>query len=208
MNVPILLGQSTVAGFIYAFTSITGIILCLHYILENNWFSGVVFAIGVVLVQIFWGVFASLAFVLPAVTSHIEPKWFSLMGAVVLFVMAYLLFRAKVSTTITPKHAAAIRSFKMFFIGVVISLPFVVRIVGYMGLFATLGVHRTTSTLFDIITISLGVGLGAAIWWLGFTLIVACFRSRVTAHSLLILNKASAVLFIVLGAVSLWPVFN
>jgi threonine/homoserine/homoserine lactone efflux protein len=199
-----LIIDGLVAGFAYAFMAFAGAILCVRYVLQKGWLSGAVFGLGVATVQALWAAIASLAFVGPSFGINPNNKMFGVVGTIVLFFMAYKMYRSPSEEISDPEASSANRhALKAYLSGVGISAPFAIRILGYLGIFTALGIHLAHPSISDAVPLAIGVMFGSFIWWLGFVLLTLQFRNKVTPDRLKILNKVSAIIFTVLGIISL-----
>lgn len=74
-------------------------------------------------------------------------------------------------------------------------------ILSFVGLFAALGMAETGGLA--ALTVTWGVFLGSAIWWVVLTTLVGAFRPRVTPGGLVWINRLSGVVLLAFGLIAI-----
>lgn len=183
-----------VVGFLYTFAQFAAILLCIRHVLRDGWWSGMALGLGNAASQI---IFVLLAVWLSHYPVAVEPlnKIFIVLTAIVLFIMAYH-FRKHPDYTLSP-----------FLLGVMVTIPFVVDITGYLGILQGAGLQLALQSSTEIGFLLIAVVLGNIIWWLIFTGIVAIFHKKTTEQRLRTLNKIIFIIMICLGVLTLGTLF-
>lgn len=88
-----------------------------------------------------------------------------------------------------------------FFTSFFITLSNPITIIGFGGLFATLGVINDDSTYYEISALLFGVFLGAMLWWSSLVTIVNIFRKKIRLRNLFWINRITGIIVLVSGIV-------
>ena len=172
--------------------------ICLKRTLNRGKFHGYAAGLGATAADGFYALLA--AFGLSFVICFLEDynNWFRLLGGVFLILMGVYLLRDKsknqeVDLT-KPESGHLGQSFSAAFL---LNLSNFLMLLVYLAIFSGFGVDDPQVHLFSAISIVLGVMMGCALWWFLFVTVAALFRSRMTPHSLVTMNKITS--WIVIG---------
>jgi len=88
-----------------------------------------------------------------------------------------------------------------FFSSLMIALSNPITIIGFGGVFASLGVIHKANTTAYVITLLSGVFCGAIMWWLSLSSVVEIFRRKIRLRNIIMINKVTGTIIYVLGIV-------
>jgi threonine/homoserine/homoserine lactone efflux protein len=144
---------------------------------------------------------AIAAFGLTAVTSVLVGgrMVLGIVGGLVLIWLGYRTFVARPSTAAAdaarPGLAAALASIYA------LTMTNPMTILSFAAVFAALGLSG--GSVVDAATLTFGVLVGSALWWVVLTTVVGHLRARVTPTALTWVNRASGALIVAFGVVAI-----
>ena len=182
-------------------------LLCIQRTLEDGLRVGVSTGLGAALADTIFGALAAygLASVSHLLMAHRDAL--RLVGAVVLVVLAWGAWRKK-----PPQQAKApvhVRALAGFGTGLAVTLSNPMTVMGFLGIFAGLGLEELARGSGDAGQLVAGVAVGSTLWWLGLCGGTQALRPRLGPQHLAWANKLAAVLLAGFAVVALaavaWP---
>jgi threonine/homoserine/homoserine lactone efflux protein len=196
---PSLFLRGLVLGFTIAAAVGPISLLVLRRTLAYGRIYGLASGLGVALADATYGGIA--AFGLTAITSLLVGA----RAALAILGGAFLVYLAWRTMTSRPKEVAAaadrpglIGAFLTIF-GLTMTNP--MTIISFAAIFAGLGVVGGGGA--DAALLTLGVFCGSALWWVLLTSVVAVFRTRLTVHALVWVNRVSGAVLLVFGVAAI-----
>ncbi len=175
-------------------------VLCIQRTLSGARSSGFISGLGAATADT---VFATLAiFALSWITGFISKyeMWVEALGGllVVIFGLSLFLQKPKRGSTVERRSNAG-HHIANYISVLFLTLPNPAYFFVFVAIFAAMGIGVDIDTAQKWIIIS-GVMIGASAWWFILTWVVSKFRKNFTVRKLLILNKISGGIIILLGA--------
>ena len=125
------------------------------------------------------------------------------LGSLFLIFMGIKIYRSDTITIYKKKlkdfKISTTKIFKDFLYSLLLALSNPITIIGFGSFFATFGMAKELKNNFEVIILLISILLGAASWWLLVSVIVHKFRKKMTLKSIVIINKISGLLIVVLG---------
>jgi threonine/homoserine/homoserine lactone efflux protein len=182
-------------------------LLCIQRTLEDGLRVGLATGLGAALADTVFGAIAAygLASISDILMAHRDTL--RLVGGLVLLLLAWGAWRKKPpEASKTPIHVRALAGFGTG-LGVTLSNP--MTIMGFLGIFAGLGLDELAKGHDRAVQMVAGVALGSALWWLGLCGGTQLLRPRIGPENLKWANKLAAILLVAFAALALgavvWP---
>ncbi len=182
-------------------------LLCIQRTLEDGLRVGLATGLGAALADAIFGALAAygLASVSHVLVAHQDTL--RAVGAAVLFLLAWGAWRK------TPPEAARapihVRALAGFGTGLGVTLSNPMTVMGFLGIFAGLGLDELAQGSGKAAQLVAGVAIGSALWWLGLSAGTQALRPRLGPQHLSWANKLAAILLAAFGAIALaavvWP---
>ena len=194
-----------VRGLVLGFTIAAAVgpisLLCIRRTLAEGPVVGLVSGLGVATADGTYGAIA--AFGLTAITDVLVAgqRVLALLGGVFLLWLAWRTFRSVPTTVATETNGRrrGLAGAYLSTLGLTLTNP--MTILSFAALFVGLGV--TAGDVAGATTLTLGVFLGSAAWWVVLTTVVSLLRSRITPTWLRRVNIASGLLIGAFGVVAI-----
>jgi len=174
-------------------------LLTIRRTLAHGQLYGLVSGLGVALADATYAAIA--AFGLTAVTSVLvgSRAVLGLVGGVVLVWLGYRTFVARPTTAPSDADRPGLAAAFLSIYGLTMTNP--MTILSFAAVFAALGLSG--GSFLGAATLTLGVLLGSALWWVVLTTVVGRLRARVTPAALVWVNRASGALIVALGVIAI-----
>ena len=188
----LLLSKGLIAGFCYSLVSVTAGLYCAHFVVKRGWLCGFVAGAGIASVQLIWAFLAML--ILDYSMDHIpvNPVIISLIGAGVLYVLAWKAYQTSKEPLHTPKTVPH-QKLKAFLQAFPLALAYPLRTVGFAAILALLGTHRLAPySIWQGMGTVIGVGIGALSWWTLITLAVLGLKQRISPTFIQLTRRLTA----------------
>ncbi|MBN2892290.1 MAG: LysE family transporter [Bacteroidales bacterium] len=126
--------------------------------------------------------------------------WLALIGGVFLIFIGYKIYKSDTVKQYRSKKKVSKRKMANDFASsFILALSNPVTILGFTGFFASAGIIGHNTTLFHILILLGGVFVGATSWWFGISLTVNHFKKKITLRKIVMINRVTGVLIVVLG---------
>ncbi len=198
----ILLIKCIASGFLLAAPIGPVNLICMRYTLSEGRMSGLMAGMGAALADALYG--AAAAAGLSILTTFISQydAVFRWGGGVFIFLLGIATFRAQPKSTSDNKNSK--HSLHKLCAGVfLLTLTNPVTIFTFIAVFSSFGISALVTDLSTTLLAAVGVFIGSALWWGALTSIVCLFRSRVTPHVIVQINKIAGIIISLLGIASI-----
>lgn len=174
-------------------------LLTIRRTLAHGQLYGLVSGLGVALADATYAAIA--AFGLTAITSVLVGGRVVLgvVGGLVLISLGYRTFVAKPSAAASDADGPSLPVAFSSIYALTMTNP--MTILSFAAVFAALGL--TGGSALEAATLTVGVLVGSALWWVVLTTVVGQLRSRVTPEALTWVNRASGALIVAFGVVAI-----
>ncbi len=176
-------------------------LLCIQRTLTDGLPTGLATGLGAALADGVFGAIAAfgLASISDQLMAHQDPL--RIVGGLVLFVLAYRSwYRAPPEMPSAPVHVRAAAGFGT---GLAVTLSNPMTIMGFVGIFAALGLSELNAGPVSATQMVLGVLTGSGIWWLGLCAGTQALKPRFGPQSLAWTNRAAALLLVGFATVAI-----
>ena len=176
-------------------------LLCIQRTLGDGLTTGLATGFGAALADGVFGAIAAfgLASISDQLMSHQDPL--RIVGGLVLFVLAYRAwYRAPPEMPGAPVHVRALSGFGT---GLAVTLSNPMTIMGFVGIFAALGLSDLSAGSVTATQMVAGVLLGSGMWWLGLCAGTQALKPRFGPQSLAWTNRLAALLLVGFGTVAI-----
>jgi len=120
-------------------------------------------------------------------------------GSIILIVFGYIVYNKNPSRNLAKLKENSVSYWRVFVSSLILTISNIATLFLYIALFARFNVIDATKPFgYDLLTIFF-IGIGAFLWWLLVTYIVAKLRTRFNPRGLQIFNKIVGLLLIGLG---------
>jgi len=178
-------------------------LLCMQHTLRKGFRAGVFSGFGAATADALYGVIAVFGLSTPThfFTQLTQPL--ALLGAIFLIYLG-ISFLLKKPQDEEQSDEQASKNFKLFSSTLLLTLANPMTIIAFVAIFSSLGGELVLSFTQSIILV-FGVFLGSAIWWLMLCAMVSVIRDKISAKTLLHINKLAGLALIVFGVYQLYP---
>lgn len=192
--------KGVMMGFIVSAPMGPVAVLCVKRVLEVNLFHGYATGLGACLGDGFYAALAAfgLAFLLHPILQH--QSLLRLIGSLFLIGLGIYWFKKKRSVKSTAQSkAVASHLGKAFTSAFFLDLANIFTLIVYIALISSFGFSNADPFQVKAWVLVFGVIVGAAAWWFLFIHFVALFKHKLTDHSLVIMDRITALLVISFG---------
>jgi threonine/homoserine/homoserine lactone efflux protein len=126
--------------------------------------------------------------------------WLAIFGGIFLVFIGYKIYTSdtikqfRVKKSLTKRRMA-----NDFFSSFLLAMSNPVTILGFTGFFASTGIISQSTTHSKIFMLLVGVFLGTVVWWFGISLVVNFFKNKITLRNIIMINKVTGVIIVLLG---------
>ncbi|CCB88459.1 hypothetical protein [Simkania negevensis] len=201
----LLLLKGLITGFFYTFISINAMLLIAYYVVKEDTKSGIVGALGVIVVQAIW---ASIAVLLLHFSYHgfgKDPKIYALIGSIILFIMAIKVYRSRGRYGKEPRLRT--RPIAIFSSTFFLALAIPMRIFGYGAILLALDIHPSAPKLAESIFPIVGILLGTSLFWWIFIFAAHHSKKIIPLKTLQHFHQFAAFLLVAFSIVGLLQIY-
>jgi threonine/homoserine/homoserine lactone efflux protein len=169
-------------------------LLCIQRTLQDGLPTGLATGLGAALADGIFGAIAAfgLASISDSLIAHQDPL--RIIGGLVLFVLAYRAwYRAPPEMPSAPVHVRVLSGFGT---GLAVTLSNPMTIMGFIGIFAGLGLSELNAGAVSATQMVVGVLVGSGAWWLGLCMGTQALKPKFGPQSLAWTNRLAALLLI------------
>lgn len=206
MPITLLITISAIVGFVMSLLAITANVMAMRLVAKKEMTQAIFFGIGNSIPQVAWGAIAgvSLYNVSHLITRPIDIG-LTIFGIVIMLIIAYKLFTEKEHHFKKHPLDQPPSVFKNLFIGFMLALSAPEKVIVYIIIFTSFGVHYTSHTfLKTVICLTIGTAIGAALLW---ALLLNIFKHLSKSIEARQLTRAGAILLVLMSCVAFIGLF-
>lgn len=175
-------------------------ILTVQRTLNTGLIAGFVVGFGAAIADLIYATIA--AFSISFITDFLFANriFLGILGSLFLLIIGYRIFFTDTVKEFRRQKAFSKRALANdFFSSLVIALSNPITILGFGGVFASLGViHKANSTAHLVILLA-GVFSGAILWWFSLCSGVEIFRRKINLRKIIMINRVTGTIIYILG---------
>jgi threonine/homoserine/homoserine lactone efflux protein len=174
-------------------------IMCIQHSLHRGLLAGIMAGLGAALADALYGCMAGLGM---SPFSHFFTDyqfWFQMIGALILCYVGVKIFRSHPQAIEYASLSFSCR--QIFFSTFALTLTNPFTLICFATVYAGLGITPTHGAL-PAVTLTLGVLLGAIVWWLVLSFGVTCIGKKWHMHASPLPNQISGVILTGLGSLA------
>lgn len=176
-------------------------IMCIHRTICQGKLAGYISGLGAALADTFFGAIAAFGFGFIAAPLIDHNNWLRFVGGVVLCLIGLRsLLSRKLPAPATSVRKNLIGDFVSAFL---VTLTNPITIISFAAIYAALNIPHLADHLRWGAALTLGVLIGAAVWWLLLTIVAGAFHGRVAERGVLWINRVSGAIIVVFGVLLL-----
>lgn len=169
-------------------------VLCINRTLAKGYSAGLATGLGAAIADVIYGIMAGLG--LTAISQFLL-KYSSPIQLIGVIYLAYL----GISTLLSKPSGKIEKGSDKgllgdFTSGFILTLSIPIIVLGYVAIFASLGIGTTTRSYTPVILFILGEFIGSGGWWLILSTITNAFRSKITLDKLAVANFISGLIIL------------
>lgn len=176
-------------------------VLCIRRTLSDGQIAGLVSGLGAATADGVYGAIAGFGLTMLSglIVQHLT--WLQLAGGVFLCYLGIkTLLKKPVKTKVKDQKTGWLGAYASAFI---LTLTNPMTILSFAAVFASAGLSSATNYYLDTVTLILGVFAGSTTWWLALSGTASIFREKLTAESLMWINRISGVVITGFGSATL-----
>jgi threonine/homoserine/homoserine lactone efflux protein len=175
--------------------------LVIQRTLQYGGLSGLLTGFGAATADGMYGAVAAFGLTLISESLTEHQFWLRLIGGgFLLYLGAKIFLAGPAEQAATKKHKGLIYD---YFSTVFLTLTSPVTIIGFIALFAGLGIGGKNYDMMSAALISVGLGAGSALWWVCLSGSISFFRAKLPPRFLEALNKVSGLIITGFGLFAL-----
>lgn len=164
-------------------------IMCIHRTLCQGKIAGYVSGLGAALADTFFGAIAAFGFGYVAAPLIDHNNWLRFGGGVVLCLIGLRsLLTRKLPPPATRDRASLIGDFVSAFL---VTLTNPITLISFAAIYAAMNITQLSEDTRWGMALTLGVFIGAALWWLLLTVVAGVFHGRVAERGVLWISRIS-----------------
>ncbi len=176
-------------------------IMCIHRTICQGKLAGYVSGLGAALADTFFGAIAAFGFGFIAEPLIDHNNWLRFVGGVVLCLIGLRsLVTRKLPAPATRDRANLIGDFVSAFL---VTLTNPITVISFAAIYAAVNIPHLANHYRWGMALTLGVFIGAAVWWLLLTIVAGAFHGRVAERGVLWINRISGAIILVFGVLLL-----
>ncbi len=196
-----LIGKGIIIGILVSAPMGPIGMLCIQRTLNKGRWHGFITGLGATLSDVIYAVLTCLG--MGVVVSFVEANQapLQLLGSIVLGLFGYYIFRTNPSKSLKKQKENKLSFTQDFVTAFLLTFSNVLIVLLYIGLFARFGFVLPEYSVLQLVLGILFIGVGAIIWWLGITYIVAKLKRWFNVRGIWLLNKIVGTVIILLAIV-------
>lgn len=172
-------------------------VLCIQHSLRRGLLAGLVAGSGAALADAFFGCMAGFGISLLSHAVSSYQVWFQALGALFLWYLGIRIYRSHPSPVAAAEMSCSHP--RIFFSTFALTLTNPLTIICFAAIYASLGITPSNDEILPGIILTLGVLLGAAVWWFLLTIGVTLIGKKYQINSSPLLNRISGVILAACG---------
>lgn len=182
-------------------------VMCIQKTLSKSQKSGFISGLGASSADMIFATIAAffLSVVLSFIETHID--LIKIIGGICVIIVGVNIFLKNPAVQIRRNRAKKGSLWSDFLAIFLITLTNPAFILMFVALFASFGISQDGMTHGEGVLLVAGVFIGSALWWFTLTFGVSFLRKKFRPRHLLVMNRTSGALIVVLGIVAILSVF-
>ncbi len=163
--------------------------LCIQHSLRRGLLAGLIAGLGAALADAFYGAMAGFGI---SLLSHVLTRyqvWFQMIGALILWFLGIRIYKSQPKQIEAPEVSFSCS--RVFFSTFVLTLTNPLTLLCFAAIYASLGITPSDQEILPGAVLTLGVLLGAAMWWMVLTFGVTFIGRKFRLTSSPLLNRIS-----------------
>lgn len=184
--------QGSLIGFSVAMPIGPVGMLCIQHSLRRGLFAGLIAGLGAALADAFYGGMAGCG---ASLLSHLLIRyqiWFQLLSAFILWYVGIRIFKTKPEKI--ESHEVSFSCSRIFFSTFALTLTNPFTFLCFAAVYTSLGITPSNQEFLPAMILTLGILLGATVWWLILNFCIALIGKKFALNSSPILNRISGVI--------------
>lgn len=181
-------------------------VLCIQRIMNKGFKSGVFSGIGAVFADTLYAIIAGFGLTMISDFLDDHQLYLRIIGGMLLIFLGIRIFISNPAKQFRKQQVKKTNHIADFFTVFFLTISNPVTIVVFGGVFAALGLVESSGDM-SVILLTIGIFLGAVIWWLSLSGVVTYFRDKIRLRSLWWINKITGVVIMLLGLVTGLSIF-
>lgn len=181
--------QGSLIGFSMAIPVGPVGMLCIQHALRRGLAGGLIAGLGAALADAVYGGMAGFGV---SLLSHVITSyqiWFQLMGAVILSILGIRIFKSHPSELETSKSSFSCS--RIFFSTFALTLTNPLTLLCFAAVYTSFGITPSDEAIMPGLMLSLGIMLGAGLWWMLLSMTVAFIGKKYQIASIPLFNRIS-----------------
>lgn len=172
-------------------------IMCIHRTICQGKLAGYVSGLGAALADTFFGAIAAFGFGFIAAPLIDHNNWLRFVGGVVLCLIGLRsLVTRKLPAPATRDRTNLVGDFVSSFL---VTLTNPITVISFAAIYAAMNIPHLGGELRWGMALTVGVFIGAAVWWLLLTVVAGAFHGRVAERGVLWVNRISGAVILGFG---------
>jgi threonine/homoserine/homoserine lactone efflux protein len=180
-------------------------VLCIQESLRKGLFAGMIAGLGAALADAIYGSLACIGLSLLAPIIYQYQVLFQALGSLILCYLGLKIFKND-SNVPVPTNCSNYQ--RIFFSTFALTLTNPLTFLGFAAIFTTTGISPGNEDLFTTIILSLGVLIGATIWWTILSVTVTFIGKKYSIQSSPLLNRFSGIFLMICGGIYTLSIFQ
>jgi threonine/homoserine/homoserine lactone efflux protein len=164
-------------------------VLCIQHSLRRGLLAGFIAGLGAASADAIFGCMAGFGI---SLFSHVITRyqiWFQVIGAFILWYLGIKIFKSQPKEVISSESSFSCS--RIFFSAFALTLTNPLTLICFAAIYASLGITSPDGEFLPSMMLSLGVLIGAAIWWLILTCVVTLIGKKFQINSSPLFNRIS-----------------
>lgn len=178
-------------------------VLCIQRTLSKGRNSGLISGMGTAVTDTFFAAIAvlSLTFIQDLITEYKD--WVMLFGGIIVFLFGLQLFFRNPVTQIHRLDGKTKKYWQDFFSAILMTISNPGALFLILGLLALMGLDTSNiESSYTMASTLWGVFIGCSVWWFTLSTTINIFRNKFRLKILILINRVSGVVIMVLGIIS------
>jgi len=183
-------------------------ILSVQRTLNTGLLAGFVIGMGAALADLVYASIAAFGITIISDFLFTNRTLLGLVGSLFLLLIGYRIYFTNTVKEFRRQKTFSKRALANDFVSsLVIALSNPITILGFGGVFASLGVIHKANTNVHLFTLLAGIFAGAILWWFSISSVVEIFRKKITLRKIVMINKVTGIIIYIFGVILIVGMF-
>jgi threonine/homoserine/homoserine lactone efflux protein len=175
-------------------------VLCIQHSLRRGLLAGLMAGLGAALADALYGCMAGFGVTLFSQVLTTYQIWFQMIGAFILWFVGIKIFTSKPAEIKTSAISFSCSRIFLSTFALTLTNPF--TLLCFAGIYAGLEITPSNQEILPVVILSLGILVGAVIWWMVLTFGVTLIGRRFELNSSPLLNRISGAILTSCGCLA------